>query len=359
MPNNKDYKKELEELLLIVAKEGASDLHISVGRNPTLRVAGELTPLIKKPILTPEDAQGLVFSMLDEQKGELLRKNKEMDFSYTYEDKLRFRVNTFMQRGFWGAAMRVIPAEIKSLKDLNLPDILADFARREQGFFLVVGPTGHGKSTTLASLIDVINKERSEHIITIEDPIEYMFTQDKSIIDQREVRQDTADFHVGLRSMFRQDVNVAMIGEMRDPETMSAAVTAAETGHLVFSSLHTNNASQTIHRIIDTFPAEQQNQIRSQLASTLLGIFSQRLVPRISGDRIPAYEILIANTAVRNLIRENKIYEIDLVIETSAEQGMITLNQSLVSLVRQGEITMESAMGYSTDPKTLQHLMGR
>lgn len=354
-----DYKKGLEELIVTVVKEGASDLHITVGRHPTLRIAGELIPLIKKPVLTPEDTKGLVFAMFGEDEQRRIVEEKELDFSYTYEGKARFRVNVFVQRGFFGAALRLIPVEIKSLNELNLPDSLGDFSRREQGFFLVVGPTGHGKSTTLAAMVDIINRERSEHIITIEDPIEYMFTQDKSIIDQREVRQDTNDFHTALRSMFRQDVNVAMIGEMRDHETISAAVTSAETGHLILSSLHTNNASQTIHRIIDSFPAEQQNQIRSQLSSSLIGIFSQRLVPRISGGRIPAYELLIANTAVRNLIRENKIHEIDLVIETSAEEGMINLNQSLINLVRQGEISMESASLYSLDPKTLKHLMGR
>ena len=348
--------KKLEDLLITAAKEGASDLHLSVGRHPTLRISGELVPLIKHPVLTARDTEEMVSSILSEEELGRFRQEKSFDLSYTHEDKARFRVNVFFQRGFISAAFRLIPVEIKSLPDLNLPPILADFARSEQGFFLVVGPTGHGKSTTLASVVNIINHERAEHIVTVEDPIEYLFNQDKSIIDQREIGRDAASFASALRSMFREDINVAMIGEMRDPETISAAVTAAETGHLIFSSLHTNSASQTIDRIIDTFSPAQQNQIRAQLSSTLLGVFSQRLVPRISGGRIPAYELLIANTPVRNLIRENKIHEIDLYIETSSEAGMVSLNRSLIDLVRQGEIAMETARAYSLNVKGLEHL---
>ncbi len=350
----KDYKKELTELLLTVVKENASDFHISVGRHPTFRVSGALIPLVRKPILSAEDAEGLIFAMLKEEERKLLTENKELDFSYSFEDKARFRVNAFYQRGFLGAALRLIPTEIKTFKELNLPDVLADFSRKEQGFFLTVGPIGHGKSTTLASMVDYINHNASKHILTIEDPIEYYFIQDKSIIDQREIRIDTTDFHTALRSMFRQDVNVSMIGEMRDIETVSAAVTAAETGHLILSSLHTNNAAQTIDRIIDSFQAEQQNQIRLQLANALLGIFSQRLVPRISGGRIVAYELLINNAAIKNIIRESRTHEIDMVIETSLESGMISLNRSLASLVREGEITVENAFAYSLNPRELE-----
>ncbi len=353
-----DQNKQFEELIALVAKEKASDLHLSVGRHPTLRISGELIALVKQPILTSKDIEEMVFSILSPEEKEKFLKDKTVDFSYAYEDKARFRVNVFIQRGFVSAAFRLIPVEIQGLEDLNLPPILSEFARREQGFFLVVGPTGHGKSTTLASMINIINRERAEHIITIEDPIEYLFTQDQSILDQREIGRDTPDFASALRAMFREDVNVAMIGEMRDPETISAAVTAAETGHLIFSSLHTNSASQTIDRIIDTFSPAQQSQIRTQLASTLLGVFSQRLVPRISGGRIPAYELLIANTPVRNLIRENKIHEIDLFIETSSESGMSSLNQSLMHLVQKGEITMETARAYSLNVKSLEHLTG-
>ncbi|MEK7566812.1 MAG: PilT/PilU family type 4a pilus ATPase [Patescibacteria group bacterium] len=353
-----EYKKQLDELMTLVAKEKASDLHLSVGRHPSLRISGELMVLVKQPVLTAKDTEGMAFSIITPEEKEKFLKEKSLDLSYGYEDKARFRVNIFFQRGFVGAAFRLIPVEIQSLAELNLPPILAEFARKEQGFFLVVGPTGHGKSTTLASLIEIINHERAEHVVTIEDPMEYLFTQDKSIIDQREIGRDTADFASAIRAMFREDVNVAMIGEMRDAETMSAAVTAAETGHLIFSSLHTNSASQTIDRILDSFAAEQQSQIRTQLASALLGVFSQRLVPRISGGRIPAYELLIANTPVRNLIRENKIHEIDLYIETSSEVGMVGLNRSLIDLVRRGEITMETARAYSLNAKSLEHLVG-
>lgn len=352
-----DYKKELADLIMIVVKEGASDFHITVGRHPTFRVSGSLVPLVKKPVLSPKDAEGLIFSMLDEEKKSTLIKNKELDFSFMFEDKVRFRVNAFFQRGFLGASLRLIPMKIKNFKDLNLPDILIDFSNKQQGFFLIVGPIGHGKSTTLAAIIDYINHSRAEHILTIEDPIEYLFIQDKSIIDQREVKSDTKDFRNALRSMFRQDINVAMIGEMRDVETISAAVTAAETGHLIFSSLHTNNAAQTIDRIIDSFPHDQQNQIRVQLASALLGVFSQRLIPRISGGVIPAYELFINTTAIKNLIRENRTHEIDIVIETSLELGMISLNRSLANLVRDGEINIESAFTYSLNPKGLEGLI--
>ncbi|MBU1091707.1 PilT/PilU family type 4a pilus ATPase [Patescibacteria group bacterium] len=353
-----DYSKELSNLVLSVAESGGSDLHLSVGRHPTLRVSGLLVPLIKKPFLTPDDLEKFVEVLLNEEQKAILQKKGEVDFAYGVPEKegMRFRCNAFRQRGFWGVAMRLIPAEVRTLEELNLPEILRSFALERQGFFLVVGPTGHGKSTTLASLVDIVNRETSRHVVTIEDPIEYIFTQDKSIIDQREVSHDTADFRTGLRSMFRQDIDVAMVGEMRDSSSISIAVTAAETGHLVLSSLHTNNASQTIDRIIDSFPAEQQNQIRLQLAGSLLGIFSQRLVPRTSGGLIPAYELLIANTAVRNLIREGRTHELDIVMETSSSEGMVDLNRSLLDLVRGGEISMENALAYSQKPRSLMEL---
>jgi len=354
-----DYTKLLDELMAQVAEANASDLHFTVGRHPVLRVSGQLLPLTKKPILMPDDAFGLAETLMGKEKYAEFLRNMEMDFAYSYKDKIRFRVNAYFQRGHVGVAMRVIPVKIRTIEELSLPLALEEFTKKEQGFFLCVGPTGHGKSTTLAAMIDVINKTRSELIITIEDPIEYLFTSDRSIIHQREVGTDTKDFKTALRSMFREDVNVAMIGEMRDYETMAAAVTAAETGHLVFSSLHTNNAAQTIDRIIDSFPAEQQSQIRTQLANTLIGIFSQRLVPRISGGLIPAYELLISNAAIRNLIRENKVHEIDIVIETSAEFGMESFNRSLIDLVRRGEITMESALTFSLNPNELRAFAGR
>lgn len=351
-----DFAKELEDLITTVLRESASDLHLSVGRYPMLRVQGALIPLTQKPVITPDIVEGLIFAMMDGPRKEHFLKTKEIDFSFDHKSRARFRVNAYFQKGFMGCAMRLVPVKIRTIEELAVPPILKDFARKEQGFFLVVGPTGHGKTTTLAALVDLINHERAEHIITIEDPIEYLFTEDRSIITQREIGSDTESFSVALRSVFREDVNVLMVGEMRDYETIAAAVTAAETGHLVFSTLHTNNAAQTIDRIIDSFPAVQQAQIRTQLSSTLLGIYSQRLLPRISGGLVPAYELLIANAAVKNLIRENKTQELDLVIDTSSQEGMVSLNRSLIELLQKGEITMESAIGYSLNPAELRLL---
>jgi len=351
-----DYSKELKELIIAVVEASGSDLHLSVGRHPTLRVTGSLLPLVKKPILTPKDTEGFVDAMLTDVQRQDLITHGQVDFAFSADNNIRFRCNAFRQRGFWGIAMRFIPAEIKTLEELNLPEILRSFALKQQGFFLTVGPAGHGKSTTLASLVDIINRETSQHIVTIEDPVEYIFVQEKSIVDQREVHNDTDSFNKALRSMFRQDADVVMIGEMRDSESIGIAVTAAETGHLVLSSLHTNNAGQTIDRIIDSFPPGQQNQIRLQMAGSLLGIFSQRLVPRVSGGLIPAYELLIANTAIRNLIRDSRTHELDMVVETSSSEGMISLNSSLLNLVREGEITLENAMAYSLKPKALMEL---
>ncbi|OGD30610.1 type IV pili twitching motility protein PilT [Candidatus Azambacteria bacterium RIFCSPHIGHO2_01_46_10] len=352
-----DY--ELEDLLMTVIKQNASDLHFSVARRPTLRIDGELVPLSQKPILTPDATKKLVDSLLTKEQAEKLEREREVDFSYSFKDKGRFRINVFYQRNFLGAALRLIPAEIRTVEQLRLPPIIHQFTRYNQGFFLVVGPSGHGKSTTLAALVDEINHKRNDHIITIEDPIEYLFLQDRCIVDQREVGSDTLSFHRALRAVLRQDPDVIMVGELRDPETMSTAITAAETGHLVFASIHTNNASQTIDRIIDSFPSGQQNQIRTQLSATLLGVFSQRLIPRIEGGRIPVGELLIANAAVRNLIRENKSHQIDLVIETSAEEGMISLNRALVEMVKQREISLEQAELYSLNPAEMRMILQR
>lgn len=352
-----DYKKELEDIILTVIREGGSDIHLSADRHPTIRVAGSLIPLVKKDTLKPEDTLGFLTELIDKNKLDGFIKTKEIDFSYSFGKEARFRGNAFFQRGSIGVALRLIPKEIKTLSELNLPESLIDFAKKKQGFFLVVGPVGQGKSTTLASMVEFINKDRTEHIVTIEDPVEYLFTEDKSIIDQREVQIDTKDFSTALRSAFRQDVDVLMIGEMRGKETISTAVTAAETGHLVLSTLHTNNASQTIDRIIDTFPADGQDQIRTQLAGSLIGIFSQRLIPRISGGMIPAYELLINNKAVANLIRETRTHEINIVIETGSENGMIDMNKSLAELVRAGEITPENARVYSFNPNGLEKLI--
>lgn len=352
-----DYKKEIEELIGITLKEGASDLHIASGRRPTIRVSGELIPLVSKPVLSPADTKGLMLELLTPEQGKAFLESRDMDFAYDSPFGVRFRGNAFFEKGAVAGALRVIPKKVRNLDELNLPSILTDFAFKEQGFFLVVGPVGQGKSTTLAAMVDIINKERAEHILTIEDPIEYIFESDKSIINQREIRFDTESFASAMKSMFREDINVAMIGEMRNAETIGTAVTAAETGHLILSTLHTNNASQTIDRIIDSFPGDQQNQIRMQLSGSLLGVFSQRLIPRISGGLIPAYELLVNNNAVANLIREGRTAEINVVIETSAEQGMIDLNHSLADLVRKGEITVENAMKFSANQHSLERLL--
>ena len=345
--------------MLATAKQGASDLHIAVGRRPTLRIDGRLIPIMKESLLTPEDVEGLITSFITPAQKEELLRGKEIDFSYSFEDKARFRVNIYQESNNLAAALRFIPSRVRTIEDLSLPPVLHKFSQASQGFFLVVGPSGHGKSTALAAMIDEINHSRQDHIITIEDPIEYVFFQDKCIIDQREVGVDVADFHTGLRAMFRQDADVCMIGEMRDPETISAAMTAAETGHLIFSTLHTNTAAQTIDRIIDTFPPHQQGQIKMQLAATLLGVLSRRLIPAVNGGMINAVELLIANSALRNLIREGKTHQIDMVIETSYEEGMISLNRSLSDLVGRGMITYENAAIYSNNPHELKMILQR
>lgn len=352
-----DYKKEFEELVETVMKESASDLHLSEGRYPTVRVGGFLIPLMNRKVLTKEDTMGFMAVVLSPENKERFLRDKEIDFSYNHKDLARFRGNGFFQQGAVSFAFRLIPRKIRTFAELALPQVLEMFAEKEQGFFLVVGPVGHGKTTTLAAMVETINQRSATHIVTIEDPIEYIYEQKKAVIDQREVRVDTLDFATALRSVFRQDVDVILIGEMRGNETMATAVTAAETGHLVLSTLHTNNAAQTINRIIDSFPAAQQDQIRIQLASTLTGIFSQRLIPRVSGGLIPAYELLIANAAVANLIREKRVHEINTVIETGAESGMIDMNRSLAELVRRGEITSENAYLYSPNPKVLERLI--
>ena len=353
-----DYQKKLAELMVLAGQQGASDLHLSVGRHPTVRIDGNLLPLSNEPILTPEMVAGLISALLVPEQQEKLIEEKEIDFAFSYEDKLRFRVNVYFQKGYLAAALRLIPAKIRTVEELNLPTILHEVATYHQGFFLVVGPAGHGKTTTLAAVVDEVNHKRMDHIITIEDPIEYIFAQDRALIDQREVGIDTLSFNKGLRSVLRQDPDIIVIGEMRDAESISIALTAAETGHLVLSTLHTNSASQTIDRIIDTFPADQQNQIRAQLATTLLGTVSERLVPRIRGGRIPACEVMIANPAIKNLIREKKSYQIDLVIETSTQEGMISLNRSLVELIKRREISLEVAEAYSLNPSELRQLLG-
>ena len=351
-----DYKEKLQELILTVVRESGSDLHLGAGRVPAVRVTGELNFLVKHPVFTQEDMVGILNEVLGKERIARFMEEKEADFSYDFRGEARLRGNAFFQKGLICVVFRLVQ-KVRTLAELRLPPILAELAHRRQGFFLVVGPVGQGKSTTLSSMINLINSKESRNIVTIEDPIEHVYVQEKSMISQREVGIDTKDFHTALESVFREDVNVIMIGEMRTPETIATAVTAAETGHLVLSTLHTNNASQTIDRIIDSFPSDQQNQIRTQLASSLLGVFSQRLIPRIAGGLIPAYELLLNNTAVSNLIRERRTHEIDIVIETGTESGMVSLNHSLMELVRAGEISIENAYQYSLDPKGLKRMV--
>tara|TARA_B100002051_G_scaffold271729_1_gene307017 strand:- start:1709 stop:2776 length:1068 start_codon:yes stop_codon:yes gene_type:complete len=352
-----DYKKELGSLIDMIIKEKASDLHLSVGAHPLIRVSGTLIPLIKKPILTDNDVNSFAKVLMREDQMKRFGDYTEVDFSYENAEGVRFRGNAFHQRGKMGIALRLIPNVIRTYDDLNLPPILESFTKRTQGFFLCVGPVGQGKSTTLAAMINTINKTRAEHIVTIEDPIEYVYEEEKSLIDQREVGIDTKDFETALTAALRQDVDVILVGEMRNTETISSAVTAAETGHLVYSTLHTNDAAQTINRIVDSFPGDQQDQVRVQLAGSLIAIFSQRLIPHIAGGLVPAYELLINNSAVSNLIRDNRIHEIPSVIETGLEQGMIDMNRSLARLVQNGDITVENAFTYSVNPKGLERII--
>ena len=352
-----DPKALVSTLLDTVVSEGGSDLHLSAGHNPIIRVAGALVPLLQHPLLTPEDTMGIMKALLPPDRMATFDSVQAVDFSYAHTAQARFRINGYTVQGAVTLAMRLIPHETRSFASLNLPPILEVFTQRQQGFFLVVGPVGQGKSTTLAALIDRINETRAEHIVTIEDPVEYLFDPKKSLIHQREVHIDSPSFSAALTSAFREDVNVIMVGEMRDQDTISAAVTAAETGHLVLSTLHTNNAAQTIDRIIDMFPPGQQGQVRVQLAGSLAGIFSQRLVPRISGGLIPAYELLINNSAVANLIREGRTHEITTVIQTSSQEGMIDMDRSLAELVRRGEVTVEHAYSRALDPKTFERYL--
>ena len=340
-----------------VIAEGASDLHVSAGSSPMVRISGSLVPLLQQAPLTSEETMMMLKSIAPEARWQKFIDNQSIDFSLAHGPKARFRVNGFTVQGSVAIAMRLIPHEIRSFQALNLPPILEVFSQRSHGFFLVVGPVGQGKSTTLATIIDRINETRAEHIVTIEDPVEYLFEPKQSLIHQREVHTDTPDFQSALTAAFREDVNVIMVGEMRNQETISSAVTAAETGHLVLSTLHTNNAAQTIDRIIDMFPSNQQDQVRVQLAGSLTGIFSQRLVPRIAGGQVPAYELLINNSAVSNLIREGRTHEISTVIQTSSQEGMIDMDRSLAELVRKGEVTIEHAYERANDPKTFERYL--
>jgi len=342
----------------VVVEEKGSDLHLNAFYKPTIRVSGALLPLTNQKDLTHEDTAEFLVVMLNDEQRQRFDDTNEIDFSYYSEKhKVRFRGNACVQRGAISIALRLIPQHISTLEELQLPEQLLRFTEHRQGFFLVVGPVGQGKSTTLASMIEHINQTRAAHVVTIEDPIEYIYTPKQCLIDQREVRLDTHSFESGLYATFRQDMDVILVGEMRGTEAIGAAVTAAETGHLVYSTLHTNNAAQTIDRIVDSFPSHQQDQIRIQLAGSLSGIFSQRLIPRIAGGLVPAYELLVNTHAVANMIRERRTHEIDTMIETGSEEGMISMNGSLTKLVRMGEISVESAMAAAIDPKGLERLL--
>ncbi len=347
----------IEILLEEVIKRKSSDLHLQVGLPPMLRVDGSLTPVAGADILTEETVETLVFAILDEDQKQILLKDKEFDFSFAFGDLGRFRVNAFHERGNIAAALRLIPNEILSVEQLGLPAVVNKFADYPRGLVLVTGPTGSGKSTTLAAMIHKINQERATHIITIEDPIEFTHKSAKSVIVQREVHYDTYSFSAALRSALRQDPDVVLIGEMRDLETIASAITIAETGHLVFATLHTNSAAQSIDRMIDVFPPHQQPQIRSQLSNILMAICSQRLVPTIGGGRIAAAEVLVATPAVRNIIREGKTHQLDAVIQTGIDHGMQSMDKTLVNLIHAGTITYEEARNYAIDVEELDRLM--
>jgi twitching motility protein PilT len=356
----KSTELEISKLLGLVLQKNASDLHLVAGKPPTLRIDSRLVELKEYDVLSGPVLASMIDVLLgDDVKRKAFKENLELDFSYPYKDNVRFRVNVYMQKGYTAAALRLIASKIQTVQELSLPPDILKFAEYKQGLILVVGPTGHGKSTTLAALIDNINHTREENILTIEDPIEYVYIPDKSLINQREVGQDTKSFGKALRSVLREDANVILVGEMRDFESIATTITLAETGHLVFATLHTNDAAQTIDRIIDVFPAYQQNQTRSQLSTILLGVVSQRLVPRIGGGRVPAVEIMVNNNAVSNVIREGKTYELPNIIHTSTVAGMISLDRALANMVRSNIIKMEDAILYSSDPDTIRNLIGR
>lgn len=337
-------------------EHGASDIHLAVGMAPIIRIDGRLSAIPNEEALTNENLLQIVQNIMTEPQLKRLEENRELDFSFGYGNT-RFRTNVFHQKGNLEASLRLIPSVIKSLTELGLPPILEKFTVPSQGFVIITGPTGHGKSTTLAAMIEHINQSRAEHIITIEDPIEYLFNHKKSIISQREIGSDTLTFDRALRSSLREDPNVVLVGEMRDLETIEAALTVAETGHLVFSTLHTNSAAQTADRIIDVFPPHQQQQIRMQLANVLLGVVSQRLIPKTNGGRIVASEIMIANTAVKNVIREGKTHQLTNIIQTSASEGMIGLDKVLAELVSKGDITLDDALTWALDPKEFKMMV--
>lgn len=353
----------IQELLLLTIKNRASDLHLLVGSPPAFRIDGALRYLTNQSALNAGDLESMVFSLIGPEQKELLAVNKELDFSFGFEDPAsktsgRFRINAYFQRGTLSAAFRFLAPNVRTIEELNLPKICHEFANLKQGFVLLTGPSGHGKSSTLAAIINEINMNRSCHILTIEDPIEYVYPKGSSLVSQREMEMDTHSWSQALRASLREDPDVVLIGEMRDPETMQAAMTLAETGHLVLSTLHTNSSAQSIDRIVDSFPADQRVQTRIQLAATLKGIVSQRLLPKIGGGRIPAVEILLGTPAVSSNIRDGKSHLIDSVIQTSKEMGMVTIDESLAELVRSGVVTLDDAKSYALRQDEFMRLVG-
>ncbi len=358
-PGEEEIQVPVPELLEIVLERGASDLHLTVGTPPTIRLHGDLIRLEDYPVLTPRGLQGMIYAILPQKMRERLEQDLELDMSYALPGRARFRVNVYFQRDSIGAAFRLIPYEIKTVDELGLPPVVADLARYPRGFVVVTGPTGSGKSTSLAAMVDIVNRERSAHIMTIEDPIEFLHRHIKCIVNQREVGSDTHSFSEALRHVLRQDPDVILVGEMRDLETIATAITAAETGHLVFATLHTQDAPQTIDRIIDVFPPHQQQQVRVQLATTLQGVVTQQLLQTADGrGRVVAAEILVCTPAVRNLIREGKVHQIYSIMQAGGRFGMQTMDQALANLVKAGKITQQLAYERCHDPEELNRLIG-
>jgi len=350
---------DFADLLLEVLERRASDLHITAGAKPAVRIRGKLTPLDDYPPLTPTDTREVIYSILTNDQRQRLETDWQLDFAYAIPNVARFRVNAYFQRSAIGAAFRLIPFEIKSAAELGLPSVVHELARKPRGFVLVTGPTGSGKSTSLASIIDEINSTREDHILTIEDPIEFLHPHRKCVVNQREIGSDAHSFAAGIKAALRQDPDVILVGEMRDLETIHTALTAAETGHLVFATLHTQDAPQTIDRIIDVFPPEQQQQVRVQLSVALEGVITQQLLPTADGaSRVAACEVMIPTPAVRNLIREGKTHQILSAMQTGSQSGMQTMDSALASLVRAGKITPQLATSRSSHPDELRRLLG-
>jgi len=349
----------IHTILQMAVDQAGSDIHLITGIQPHLRQDGVLQPIPDSPVLQQQHLEALLFPIMTAEQKEYVLFNKELDFGYQYKDAGRFRVNVYHQQGKLAASLRLIPSHIKTIEELSLPPIFHELIKQKQGLILVTGPTGEGKSTTLAAMIDEINTHQSDHILTIEDPIEFVYQPKKSIISQREINNDTQGWEVALRSSLREDPDIVLVGEMRDHETIAAALTVAETGHLVFGTLHTFSASQTIDRIIDVFPASQQNQIRQQLAATVRAVVSQRLLPKVGGGRVAATEIMIANSAIKNLIREGKTFQIDNSIQTAQGEGMQLLEMHLAQLVQQGLVTLEKAEEFAIRRDVLSRLLGK